>query len=59
MLEVPKALRKDSSLQEIDEDAGVEAVHEAFRLGINFFDTSPLYGTTRSETVSPFPKDLT
>lgn len=31
---------------------GVEAVHEAFRLGVNFFDTSPLYGKTKSETVN-------
>ena len=27
------------------------AVHEAFALGINLFDTSPFYGSTRSETV--------
>jgi L-galactose dehydrogenase len=26
-------------------------VHEAFRLGINFFDTSPFYGCTKSEIV--------
>jgi predicted aldo/keto reductase-like oxidoreductase len=39
-------------LQEINEAAGIESVHEAFRLGINFFDTSPFYGTTKSETVS-------
>lgn len=38
-------------VQDIDEDEGVAAVHEAFKLGINFFDTSPFYGTTRSETV--------
>ncbi len=37
--------------QDIDEDAGVAAVHEAFALGINLFDTSPFYGSTRSETV--------
>lgn len=37
--------------QAIDESAGVAAVHEAFRLGINFFDTSPFYGATKSETV--------
>ena len=56
----PKStLRNRFSLQETDEEAGVEAVHEAFRLGINFFDTSPLYGATRSETVSPFSQDLT
>jgi predicted oxidoreductase len=27
-------------------------VKEAFDLGINFFDTSPFYGDTKSETVS-------
>ena len=26
-------------------------MHEAFRLGINFFDTSPFYGNTKSEQV--------
>ena len=36
-------------LQDIDEEEGVCAVHEAFRLGINYFDTSPFYGETRSE----------
>lgn len=30
----------------------IEAVAEAFRQGINFFDTSPYYGDTKSETVS-------
>jgi hypothetical protein len=39
-------------LQEINEAEGIQSVHEAFRLGINFFDTSPFYGTTKSETVS-------
>lgn len=38
--------------QEINEAEGIASVHEAFRLGINFFDTSPFYGTTKSETVS-------
>ena len=37
------------------EGDGIEAVHEAFRLGINFFDTSPLYGKTKSETVRTKP----
>ena len=41
--------------QDIDEDAGVAAVHEAFALGINLFDTSPFYGNTRSETVRSLP----
>lgn len=36
-------------IQDIDEAEGVRAVHEAFRLGINYFDTSPFYGETRSE----------
>lgn len=35
--------------QEINEEEGIRSVHEAFRLGINFFDTSPFYGTTKSE----------
>jgi aryl-alcohol dehydrogenase-like predicted oxidoreductase len=30
----------------------VRSVHEAFRLGVNFFDCSPFYGGTRAETVS-------
>jgi hypothetical protein len=37
--------------QEINEADGIAAVHEAFRLGINFFDSSPFYGGTKSETV--------
>lgn len=37
--------------QDIDEEEGIAAVHEAFNLGINFFDTSPFYGITKSETV--------
>eukprot|EP00192_Tetraselmis_astigmatica_P013108 CAMPEP_0117667070 /NCGR_PEP_ID=MMETSP0804-20121206/10749_1 /TAXON_ID=1074897 /ORGANISM="Tetraselmis astigmatica, Strain CCMP880" /LENGTH=327 /DNA_ID=CAMNT_0005474729 /DNA_START=171 /DNA_END=1154 /DNA_ORIENTATION=- len=40
-----------SVFQEIDEDEGVASVHEAVSLGINFFDTSPFYGITRSEQV--------
>lgn len=40
------------AMQQINEDEGIAAVHEAFRLGINFFDTSPFYGGTRSEQVS-------
>jgi L-galactose dehydrogenase len=39
------------ALQDIDEAEGVAAVKEAFDLGINFFDTSPFYGDTKSETV--------
>lgn len=35
----------------LDESEAIAAVHEAFKLGINFFDTSPYYGDTRSEKV--------
>ncbi|CAA7037755.1 unnamed protein product [Microthlaspi erraticum] len=35
----------------VAEDDGIAAVREAFRLGINFFDTSPYYGGTLSEKV--------
>lgn len=35
----------------IDQDAGIQAVHRAFQRGINFYDTSPYYGDTKSETV--------
>lgn len=38
-------------LQDINEDEGIAAVEAAFRRGINFFDTSPYYGDTKSETV--------
>ncbi|GBG00535.1 L-galactose dehydrogenase [Raphidocelis subcapitata] len=40
-----------SVFEEINEADGIAAVHEAFRLGINVFDTSPFYGATKSETV--------
>ncbi|KAF8019707.1 hypothetical protein BT93_G0412 [Corymbia citriodora subsp. variegata] len=33
----------------VSEDEAVASVREAFRLGINFFDTSPYYGGTLSE----------
>lgn len=36
---------------EIDKEEAIAAVHEAFKLGINFFDTSPYYGDTESEKV--------
>ncbi|BDA42515.1 L-galactose dehydrogenase [Coccomyxa sp. Obi] len=35
----------------LDESLAIEAVHEAFNMGINLFDTSPYYGLTRSEKV--------
>ena len=49
-----KLLDEGSSyrLQEpLDESEAIAAVHEAFKLGINYFDTSPYYGDTRSEQV--------
>merc|ERR1712232_1427702 len=33
------------------EEDGIAAVHEAFKLGVNFFDTSPHYGDRKSERV--------
>jgi len=38
-------------LQDLTDEQGAEAVKEAFKQGINFFDTSPYYGVTRSEIV--------
>jgi L-galactose dehydrogenase len=35
----------------IDEGEGIKAVHAALDLGINFIDTSPFYGVTKSETI--------
>jgi L-galactose dehydrogenase len=35
----------------VDESEGIRTVHIALDLGINFFDTSPFYGVTKSETV--------
>ena len=40
-----------SRVQPVDEDVCKQAVHAAFNAGINFFDTSPFYGNTKSETV--------
>ena len=37
--------------QTADEDAGVEAIKEAVKLGINFFDTAPFYGSGSAEKV--------
>ncbi|KAF5829923.1 L-galactose dehydrogenase [Dunaliella salina] len=39
------------SATDIDEAEGVRAVHRAFAAGINYFDTAPFYGATRSEKV--------
>jgi L-galactose dehydrogenase len=35
----------------IDEGEGIRAVHAALDLGVNFLDTSPYYGVTKSETI--------
>lgn len=35
----------------VSEDDAIASVREAFRLGINYFDTSPFYGGTLSEKV--------
>lgn len=35
----------------MSEEDAVNTVHEAFRQGINYFDTSPFYGDGLSETV--------
>jgi L-galactose dehydrogenase len=35
----------------VDEAEGIRTVHAALDLGINFIDTSPFYGATKSETV--------
>ncbi len=34
-----------------DEAASIRTVHRAFELGVNCFDSSPYYGSTRSETI--------
>ena len=36
------------------EEDGIAAVHEAFKLGVNFFDTSPHYGDNRQSERVPF-----
>ena len=33
--------------QDVPEEVAVASVQEAFRLGINFFDTSPYYASTK------------
>ncbi|PWA46905.1 NAD(P)-linked oxidoreductase superfamily protein [Artemisia annua] len=35
----------------VSDEEAIDTVHEAFKLGINFFDTSPYYGGTLSEKV--------
>jgi L-galactose dehydrogenase len=36
---------------DIDEKEAIDTVHNAIERGINYFDTSPYYGLTKSETV--------
>lgn len=36
---------------DVKEEDVIASVHEAARLGVNFFDVSPYYGATRAETV--------
>lgn len=40
-----------SVFRPIDESEGIRTVHAALDAGINYIDTSPYYGLTRSETV--------
>jgi len=47
---------------EVDEATAIATVHRAFELGVNVFDSSPYYGSTRAETVlgkavSTLPRD--
>lgn len=47
----PRQMQSRCLLQDLTDEQGAEAVKEAFKQGINFFDTSPYYGVTRSEIV--------
>ena len=38
-------------LQTPDEEAGLSAIVEAFKKGINFYDTAPFYGAGSAERV--------
>ena len=40
-----------SVFRNVDESVGIETVHSAIDLGINFIDVSPYYGLTLAETV--------
>src|SRR4051812_3353419 len=40
-----------NAFRTIDEDEGIRTVRTALDLGVNFLDTSPHYGETKSETV--------
>lgn len=44
-------MKHTSLMQGFDVQEGIRSVHEAFRLGVNFFDTSPYYGLGKSEKV--------
>ena len=38
-------------MQDISESKAIATVHEAFKQGINYFDSSPFYGEGLSEIV--------
>jgi len=40
-----------SVFREIDEQEGIDTVHNAFDAGINYFDCSPFYGLTEAERI--------
>jgi len=40
-----------SVFREIDEQEGIDTVHNAFDSGINYFDCSPFYGLTEAERI--------
>ena len=48
---VPRLPHACHCVQDIKAAECIAAVHEAFKLGINIFDTAPYYGSTSSEAV--------
>ncbi len=50
--EIKLSPHTSSALQDLSEDVAVATVHEAFKQGLNYFDTSPFYGEGLSEVVS-------
>lgn len=40
-------------VQDMTEQQATDAVHKAFSLGVNLWDTSPYYGATKSEQARP------
>jgi len=38
--------------QDLSEDVAIATVHEPFKQGLNYFDTSPFYGEGLSQVVS-------